>query len=92
MKYVLFLFGYGLSALKKIRFCFFFYKGKKWRILGASVSYFRGNHGDDVIFLIRHLKLEKAEQVFSLIEEFYPKKQIPAKTRFFIEEVFEGDC
>lgn len=44
---------------------------------------------DDVIFLIRYLKLKKPNQVFKLIEDYYPKKQIPAKTQFLIEEVME---
>jgi hypothetical protein len=44
---------------------------------------------DDVIFLIKMLKLTKPSQVFTLIENYYPKAAIPAKTRFFIEEIFE---
>ena len=43
---------------------------------------------EDVIFLIKHLKLKKPQQVFHIIESFYPKKNIPPKTQFFIEEVF----
>lgn len=44
---------------------------------------------DDVIFLIRHLELTRPEQVFEIIEDYYPKRQIPVKTQFFIEEVLE---
>lgn len=44
---------------------------------------------DDVIFLVKHLKLESSLTVFKIIEHFYPKKQIPPKTQFFIEEIFE---
>lgn len=44
---------------------------------------------DDVIFLIRHLKLKAPKQVFQILESFYPKKIIPPKTQFFIEEVFQ---
>jgi Nucleotidyltransferase of unknown function (DUF6036) len=44
---------------------------------------------DDVIFLIGHLGLATAPEVFAIIEHFYPKNQIPPKTQFFIEEVFE---
>ena len=43
---------------------------------------------EDVIFLIKHLKLKSAKQVFHIIESFYPKKLIPPKTQFFIEEIF----
>lgn len=44
---------------------------------------------DDVIFLIRFLKLKKAKAVFAIIEDYYPKNQIPSKTQFLIEEVFD---
>jgi len=44
----------------------------------------------DVIFLIGLLKLSTKEQVFAIVESFYPKKQIPPKTQFFIEEVLES--
>lgn len=44
---------------------------------------------DDVIFLVKHLKLKMAAAVFKIIEHFYPKNQIPTKTQFFIEELFE---
>jgi hypothetical protein len=44
---------------------------------------------DDVIFLIKHLELKRAEDVFRIIEKYYPRKTIPPKTEYFIEEVFE---
>lgn len=44
---------------------------------------------DDVIFLISHLKLKNANSVLEIIADYYPKSQIPAKTQFFIEELFE---
>lgn len=47
------------------------------------------NDRDDVIFLIRHLEMKKPKEVFTLIEKYYPKNQIPPKTRFLIEELFE---
>jgi hypothetical protein len=42
---------------------------------------------DDVVFLIRHQKLATAAEVFAIIEHYYPRKQIPAKTQFFLEEI-----
>ncbi len=42
---------------------------------------------DDVIFLIKHLGLTRSEEVFALIESYYPDNLIPAKTKFFIEDV-----
>ena len=44
---------------------------------------------DDVQFLIKMLKLKSANEVFKIIEGYYPKKLIPAKTQFFLEEVFD---
>ncbi|HMP75026.1 MAG TPA: hypothetical protein PKE12_01900 [Kiritimatiellia bacterium] len=49
---------------------------------------FDTNDGSDVRFLIRHLALGKPEDVYAIIEEFYPRRHIPPKTQFFIEELF----
>ena len=43
---------------------------------------------DDVLFLTKKLKLKSANQVFDIVENYYPKKRIPAKTKFFVEELF----
>jgi hypothetical protein len=45
---------------------------------------------DDVIFLVDFLKIESPQKVFEIIEDYYPKNQIPPKTRFFIEELLEN--
>lgn len=42
---------------------------------------------EDVIFLLKLLQLTVPEEVFKIIEAYYPKNQIPAKTKFFIEEI-----
>jgi hypothetical protein len=44
---------------------------------------------DDVIFLIKHLKIASAQAVFKLIQDYYPKSKIPPKTQFLLEEIFE---
>lgn len=44
---------------------------------------------DDVILLLEKLQLRRAKDVFAIIEHYYPKKQIPAKTQFLIEELLE---
>lgn len=44
---------------------------------------------DEVTFLIKFLKLKSEKEVFAIIEHYYPKKQIPPKTQFLIEELFE---
>lgn len=43
----------------------------------------------DVKFLIARLKIKRKEDVFFLIEGYFPKGKIPEKTQFFIEELFE---
>lgn len=43
---------------------------------------------DDVKFLIRHRSLRDAESVFAAIERYYPHRRVPAKSRFFVEEIF----
>ena len=42
---------------------------------------------DDVISLIKHLNLKSPEEVFKIISDYYPKNQVPAKTRFLVEEL-----
>jgi len=46
---------------------------------------------DDVIFLIRHLKIILPNEVFKIIESYYPQDKIPTKTKFFIEEVLQDE-
>jgi hypothetical protein len=43
--------------------------------------------GDDVRFLIKHIGLKNPDEIFDIISKYYPKESIPAKTKFFIEEV-----
>ena len=52
---------------------------------------FDSSDADDVRCLIRHLKLETVESALRIIETYYPKKMIPAKTQFFIEEILESN-
>ena len=44
---------------------------------------------DDVIFLLKHLKIVEPKVVFATIQDYYPKAQIPPKTQFFIEEILD---
>lgn len=46
---------------------------------------------DDVIFLIKFLKLTKPREVFEIIEAYYPKNRIPPKTQFLIEELLNSE-
>ena len=43
----------------------------------------------DVLTLVRSLGLKSADEVFTIIEKYYPKKQIPPKTQYFIEGLLE---
>ena len=45
---------------------------------------------DDLIFLIKHLNLVSAENVFEIILKYYPNNIIPVKTKFFIEKLFQN--
>lgn len=44
----------------------------------------------DLRTLIGHLGLQRAEEVLQVVEGYYPRNQIPARTQFFLEELFEG--
>lgn len=43
----------------------------------------------DVKTLIKTLKLRKSDEVFAVIEKYYPRQQIKPATQYFIEELFE---
>lgn len=40
----------------------------------------------DVLFLCKRLGLASAEDVLGVVERYYPRQLIPAKTQFFVEE------
>jgi len=44
---------------------------------------------NDVATLIKSLGLSSPEEVFTIIENYYPKQQIPPRTQYFIEGLFE---
>jgi len=43
---------------------------------------------DDIQFLINKMEITTAEEVFKILEKYYPKQQIKPATPFFIEELF----
>lgn len=53
----------------------------------AIAARFDTKDKDDLIFLIEFLELKNSKAVFQIIENYYPKKMIPAKTQFLVEEV-----
>ena len=51
-----------------------------------------GTDGDqkDVEMLIKHLGLKTSEEVFNVVEKYYPLAQITVKTKFFVEEIMQA--
>jgi hypothetical protein len=41
----------------------------------------------DVRFIVERLRLKKPDDVLRIVERYYPKRVVPAKTQFFIEEI-----
>jgi hypothetical protein len=54
-------------------------------IAARDASYDR----EDVRTLIKVLGLTEPEEVFAIIEKYYPRNQIKPATQFFIEEIFQ---
>ena len=42
----------------------------------------------DIQFLIRFMGIHTAQEVFNILEKYYPRNQIKPATQFFIEELF----
>lgn len=55
----------------------------------AVSARFDSSDADDVRFLIRWLGLKGASETLTIIERYYPRHRIPARTHFFIEEIFD---
>jgi hypothetical protein len=43
----------------------------------------------DIIFLIRHLKLQSPRQVMEIVSQYYPPDRIPLKAQYLVESLFE---
>jgi hypothetical protein len=43
----------------------------------------------DIIFLIRHLRLDSARAVLDLVGRYYPANRVPVKTQYLVEGLFE---
>jgi hypothetical protein len=57
----------------------------------AIAARFDSNDAVDLRTLISHLKLNRVEDVLEVVEKYYPRNQIPPKTQFFLEELFENE-
>ncbi len=43
----------------------------------------------DIVFLARHLKLKSAKELLEVVGQYYPSNQIPVKTQYLVEGLFE---
>ena len=57
------------------------------KVLAARVE---ATDKEDVKFLIRVLGIKTPQEVFSILEKYYPREQIRPATQFFVEEIFES--
>ena len=48
-----------------------------------------GTDGQDIRFLIMELKIKTKDEVFKIIEKYYPHRIIKPATQFFLEEIFD---
>ncbi len=44
---------------------------------------------DDIRYLINHLELKKLDDIFDIVKRYYPRNQIPLKTYYALEEIFQ---
>lgn len=58
-------------------------------IAARSTLYETKGDREDITFLIRHLGLKTREQVFEVVEQFYPRADILPKTQFMVAELLE---
>ena len=48
-----------------------------------------GTDSKDIEFLINKLKITTVDEVFKIIDEYYPHRIVKPATQFFLEEVFD---
>jgi hypothetical protein len=49
-----------------------------------------GEDDEDIAILLRQCDMHSAEEAIDLLEHLYPLRDPPPKTRFFLEELFDG--
>lgn len=61
------------------------------KCMAARIGGTTGEQSDvtDILFLIRHLRLMSAKAVLDIVADYYPVNQIPVKTQFLIESLFD---
>jgi hypothetical protein len=48
-----------------------------------------GTDSKDIEFLINKLKITSVDEVFKIIDKYYPRRIVKPATQFFLEEVFD---
>ncbi len=48
-----------------------------------------GTDSKDIEFLISNLNIRSVEEVFEIIDKYYPRRIIKPATQFFLEEIFD---
>jgi hypothetical protein len=48
-----------------------------------------GGDVNDILFLIRHLKLKSARDVMDIVSMYYPSNRVPIKAQYLVESLFE---
>jgi hypothetical protein len=61
------------------------------KCMASRIAGTTGEQSDvaDIIFLIRHLEMKSAGAVLDVVAQYYPANQIPVKTQYLIEGLFE---
>ena len=44
----------------------------------------------DILFLIRHLRLQSAQAVLDIVGQYYPANRIPVKTQYLVRRIVRG--
>ncbi len=48
-----------------------------------------GTDSQDIKFLIKKLNIKSIEEVFKIVDKYYPRRMIKPATQFFLEEIFD---
>jgi hypothetical protein len=61
------------------------------KCMASRIAGTTGEQSDvsDIVFLIRHLGLKSARDVLDILAQYYPANQIPVKTQYLIEGLFD---
>lgn len=61
------------------------------KVMAARVG-FSGERGDgeDIAFLIEHLKLKNSEEVLNIVQEYYDPAKILPRSVYLVDEIFEA--